>query len=115
MKRQYGAGWGITRRNFCGAVTASTQPYMEQQEPGGECFLVEAETGKVIELPDMDTVTAQLDAAAQPADNRPDSNFKTVEWVDNTTVRVDYYWTTQGYKLVSGTYEYDIASGVCRH
>ena len=84
---------------------------MEQQEPGGECFLVEAETGKVIELPDMDTVTAQLDAAAQPADNRPDSNFKTVEWVDNTTVRVDYYWTTQGYKLVSGTYEYDIASG----
>ncbi|GEM_PF-987361 len=78
----------------------------------GECFIVDADTGKVIELPDMDTVSAQLDAASQPAVNRPDPIFKAMEWPDDTTVRVDYRWTAQeGAKEVSGTYEYDIISG----
>ena len=77
----------------------------------GECFLVEAEIGKVIELPNMSTLSAQLGTAAQPDDNRPDPNFKVAEWVNDTTIRVDYHWTAQGYKFVSGTYEYDIASG----
>jgi hypothetical protein len=77
----------------------------------GECFLVEAENGKVIELPDMNTLSAQPDAAAQPDDNSPDPDFKAAEWVNDTTIRVDYHWTAQGYKFVSGTYEYDIFSG----
>lgn len=78
----------------------------------GECFIVDAETGKVIELPDINTVPAQLDAELHPADNRPDPIFKAVEWVDNTTICVDYRWMAkEGEKMVSGTYEYDIASG----
>jgi len=78
----------------------------------GECFIVDAETGKVIELPDINTVPAQLDAESQPADNRPDPIFKAVKWVNDTTICVDYRWKAkEGEKVVSGTYEYDIISG----
>ena len=78
----------------------------------GECFIVDTETGKVIELPDINTVPAQLDAESQPADNRPDPVFKAVEWVNDTTICVDYRWIAkEGEKVVSGTYEYDIISG----
>lgn len=78
----------------------------------GECFLVDAETGKVVELPDISTVPAQLGAQSQPADNRPDPMFKAVEWVNDTTIRVDYLWKARdGEKTVTGTYEYDIVSG----
>ena len=78
----------------------------------GECFIVEAETGKVIEPPGIDTISAQLSAASQPAENRPDPYFKAVEWVDDTTISVNYCWTAQeGAKEVSGIYNYNIISG----
>ena len=78
----------------------------------GECFVVSADTGEVIELPDMGTVSAQLDIASQPATNRPDPYFKAMEWVDDTTIHVNYRWISQeGKKVVSGTYEYDIING----
>jgi len=78
----------------------------------GECFIVDAETGQVIKLPDINIVSAQLDADSQPADNRPDPIFKAVEWVNDRTICVDYRWIAkEGEKAVSGTYEYDIISG----
>lgn len=78
----------------------------------GECFIVDAETGQAIELPDINIVSAQLDAESQPANNRPDPHFKPVEWVNDTTICVDYRWIAkEGEKVVSGTYEYDIGSG----
>lgn len=78
----------------------------------GECFIVDAETGHVIELPDINIISAQLDAESQPADNRPDPIFKAAEWVNDTTICVDYRWIAgKGEKVVSGTYEYDLVSG----
>ncbi|MPN44577.1 hypothetical protein SDC9_192142 [bioreactor metagenome] len=78
----------------------------------GACFIVDAETGQVIKLPDINIVSAQLHVESQPADNRPDPIFKAVEWVNDTTICVDYRWIAkEGEKAVSGTYEYDIISG----
>ncbi len=78
----------------------------------GECFLVDAGTGKAISLPDIDTLSAHMDAPTQPAANRPDPFFKAVEWVNGTTVRINYRWTAQeGGKEVSGTYDFNIISG----
>jgi len=78
----------------------------------GECFVVDADTGKVIELPDIDTVSAHLGSSAQPAANRPDPFFKAVEWMDGTMIRINYRWTAQeGGKEVSGTYDFNIISG----
>ncbi|HWR60881.1 MAG TPA: hypothetical protein VN580_04680 [Clostridia bacterium] len=78
----------------------------------GECFVVDADTGKVIELPDIDNLSEHMDAPAQPAANRPDPLFRAVEWVDGTTIRVNYRWTAQeGAKEVSGTYDCNIISG----
>lgn len=78
----------------------------------GECFVVAADTGKVIKLPNMDTISAQLGASSQPAANRPDPIFRAMEWVNDTTIRINYRWTAQeGEKEVSGTYEYDIING----
>lgn len=74
----------------------------------GECFIVDADNGMVIKLPDADTISAQLDASSQPDANRPDPYFKAVEWVNDTAVRVRYRWMAQGEKAVSGMYEYDI-------
>jgi len=73
---------------------------------------VDADTGKVIELPDADTLSAQMDAASQPASSRPDPYFMAAEWINDTTIRVNYRWTAQeGENEVSGTYDYDTARG----
>ncbi|MEA4954786.1 MAG: DUF5301 domain-containing protein [Pseudoflavonifractor sp.] len=78
----------------------------------GECFIVDAQTGQVIKLPDINIVSAQLDPESRPADNRPDPIFKAVEWGNDTAICVDYRWKAkEGEKIVSGTYEYDIVSG----
>lgn len=78
----------------------------------GVCFIVDADTGKVIELPDADTLSAQMDAASQPASSRPDPYFMAAEWINDTTIRVNYRWTAQeGENEVSGTYDYDTARG----
>ena len=106
------SGMGYYRPEFLWSSDSKYVAVYGEARTWGECFIVEAETGKVIELPDMETVSAQLDAASQPADNRPDPIFKAVEWMDDTTIRVDYHWIAQeGEKEVSGTYEYDIVSG----
>ncbi len=78
----------------------------------GECFIVDADTGKVIELPYMNDITAQLDSSSQPAVNRPDPYFRVAEWVNDYTVRVNFRWIArEGEKTVSGAYEYDISDG----
>jgi hypothetical protein len=62
--------------NSYGAVTAGMLPYNGEAKTWGECFIVDTETGKVIELPDINTISAQLGAESRPADNRPDPVFK---------------------------------------
>lgn len=77
-----------------------------------ECFIVAADTGEIIGLPDMAVISSKLDAASQPASNRPDPYFEAAEWVNDSTIRVNYRWTAQeGEKEVSGKYEYDIVTG----
>lgn len=74
-----------------------------------ECFIVDAETGSVIKLPDINTISAQLDTESQPATNRSDPSFKVTEWVNDTTVCVNYGWiSNDGDNEVSGIYEYDL-------
>jgi hypothetical protein len=78
----------------------------------GECFVVDAEAGEAIGLPSLNDISGQLDAASQPAANRPDPYFKAVGWVNDTTLRVNFRWMAQeDERIVSGTYEYDITSG----
>lgn len=75
----------------------------------GESFIVDAENGNVIKLPDINTISALLDTASQPDTNRLDPYFKAVGWVNDSTICVDYRFIARdGDKEVSGTYEYDL-------
>lgn len=75
----------------------------------GESFIVDAENGNVIKLPDINTISTLLDTASQPATNRLDPYFKAVGWVNDSTICVDYRFIARDEdKEVSGTYEYDL-------
>jgi len=106
------SGMGYYRPAFLWSGDSKYVAVYGEARTWGECFLVEAGTGEVIGLPDMDAVAARLGAASQPAADRPDPSFKAVEWTGDTTIRVEYRWIAQeGEKEVSGAYEYDIAGG----
>ncbi|MBA4687894.1 DUF5301 domain-containing protein [Candidatus Galacturonibacter soehngenii] len=75
----------------------------------GESFIVDAENGNVIKLPDLNAISALLDTTSQPDTNRLDPYFKAVDWVNDSTICVDYRFIARdGDKEVSGTYEYDL-------
>lgn len=101
----------ITAMNSYEVSTASMLSNMGKQEYR-EYFIVDAETGQVIELPDITIIYAQLDAESQPAAYRSDSIFKAVNGGKMQPICVDYHWTARvGEKVMSGTYEYDTVSG----
>jgi hypothetical protein len=103
------SGDGCYTADFVWSSNSKYAAVYTQARIYGECFIVDADTGSIIELPSAQTVSELLGASSQPSAERPDPYFRPVGWVNDTTVRVDYRWTArEGGRTVSGTYEYDI-------